>query len=140
MEEPSIDEVRSRAGNACEYCRIPQAFYPAPFQIDHIIARKHAGISAARNLALACLHCNAHKGPNIAGMDPKRRRLTALFNPRRQKWERHFRWAGACLVRRTAIGRATVAVLNMNGDYLLRLRQELLQEGLFPAGRSTNEV
>ena len=133
MEETTAREVWSRAGHACEYCRMPQVFYPAPFQIDHIIARQHGGSSEARNLALSCLHCNAHKGPNIAGMDPKRRRLTGLFNPRRHKWERHFRWAGAYLVGRTAIGRVTIAVLNMNGPYLLRLRQELFEEGLFPS-------
>jgi hypothetical protein len=86
-----------------------------------------------------CSFCNAHKGPNIAGMDPKRRRLTGLFNPRRHTWDRHFRWVGAYLFGRTAIGRATVAVLNMNGDYLLGLRQELWQEGLFPASRPTKE-
>jgi HNH endonuclease len=138
MTDPVTIEVWSRAENACEYCRIPHALYPAPFQIDHIIARQHGGISAPRNLALACLHCNAHKGPNIAGMDPKRRQLTGLFNPRRHKWARHFRWLDAYLIGRTAIGRTTVAVLNMNGDYLLRLRQELLHEGLFPAARSTS--
>ncbi len=133
MDELVVREVWRRAGNTCEYCRIPQEYYPAPFQVDHIIARQHGGVSASRNLALACLHCNGHKGPNIAGMDPRQKRLTALFNPRRHKWERHFRWRGAYLVGRTALGRTTVAVLNMNGAYLLGLRQELLEEGLFPA-------
>ena len=136
MDEALQREVWRRAGDRCEYCHIPRALYPAPFQIDHVIARQHGGVSAARNLALACLHCNAHKGPNIAGMDPKRRRMARLFNPRRHKWVRHFRWVEAYLVGRTEIGRTTVAVLNMNGDYLLRLRQELLREGLFPVGRS----
>jgi len=70
MTETLAREVWRRAGNACEYCRMPQAFYPAPFQIDHIIARQHGGVTGIGNLALACLHCNAHKGPNIAGLDP----------------------------------------------------------------------
>jgi 5-methylcytosine-specific restriction endonuclease McrA len=59
--------------------------------MDHIVARQHGGLTTLANLALACLHCNGHKGPNIAGIDPKRKRLTRLFNPRRHKWERHFR-------------------------------------------------
>jgi hypothetical protein len=35
-------------------------------------------------------------------------------------------------VGRTPIGRATVAVLNMNDLYLMNLREELMTEGLFP--------
>jgi hypothetical protein len=58
--------------------------------------------------------------------------LTRLYHPRRHKWARHFGWSGALLVGRTAIGRTTIAVLSMNGPYLLQLRQELLDEGLFP--------
>jgi hypothetical protein len=116
MDDSLAREVRRRAGNVCEYCRIPQQFYPAPFQT---------------NLALACLHCNAHKGPNIAGIDPKGEQLTALFNPRRHKWQRHFRYRGTQLIGRTAVGRTTIEVLNMNGAYLQQLRRELLEEGLF---------
>ncbi len=73
---------------------------------------------------------------NLAGIDPRRRCLTPLFNPRRHKWERHFRWRGAYVAGRTALGRTTVMVLNMNGAYLLGLRQELLHEGLFPPANS----
>src|SRR5262245_40103327 len=125
MDERLVEEVWRRAGSACEYCRIPQQFYPAPFEVDHIIARQHRGTSASGNLALACLHCNGHKGLDIAGRDPKTNRLTALFNPRRHKWDRRFRWQGVYLVGRTPIGRTTVAVLNMNGAYMLALRQSL---------------
>jgi|SRR5687767_8334339 hypothetical protein len=132
MDEWLVREVWRRAGDACEYCRIPQRLYPAQFEIDHITARKHGGRSVFGNLALACLHCNGHKGPNIAGIDPKTHRLSALFNPRRHKWARHFRWTGAHLVGRTSIGRTTIEVLNINGEYLLALRQALLLEGRFP--------
>jgi hypothetical protein len=34
---------------------MPQAHYPAPFQIDHIIARQHAGPTVLANLANSCL-------------------------------------------------------------------------------------
>jgi len=132
MDEFTIRAVRRRAGNRCEYCRMPQAFYPAPYEIDHVIARQQEGATALGNLALACLHCNSHKGPNIAGIDPVTRRLTRLFDPRRHKWERHFRWEQDRLVGRTPIGRTTIRVLAMNGPYLVRLRRELMEEGLFP--------
>jgi hypothetical protein len=58
--------------------------------------------------------------------------ITPLFNPRRHKWQRHFRWDGPYLRGRSPIGRVTVAVLNMNGSFLVRLREQLMEEGLFP--------
>ena len=129
MDESLAREVRRRAGYACEYCRVPQACYPTvPFPIDHVIARSMTERPFS-HLALSCLHCNAHKGPNIAGIDPVSRRLTALFNPRRHKWARHFRWAGAIIAGRTAIGRTTVVVLAMNDGEAVNVREMLLNEG-----------
>jgi 5-methylcytosine-specific restriction endonuclease McrA len=103
-------EVWRRAKAACEYCQLSQVFDPLPFQLDHIIAQQHGGQTAEDNLALSCLFCNKHKGPNIAGIDPQSRRLVRLFHPRRDKWSRHFRWDGPALIGRTAIGRATIIV------------------------------
>ncbi|OYV78619.1 MAG: hypothetical protein B7Z73_19520, partial [Planctomycetia bacterium 21-64-5] len=74
--------VWQRANDACEYCRMPQALDAAPFQIDHIIAHKHGGVTEAENLALACLSCNLFKGPNIAGIDAETGAMTRLFHPR----------------------------------------------------------
>jgi hypothetical protein len=62
--------------------------------------------------------------------------LTPLFNPRRDKWLRHFRWLGAYLLGRTPIGRVTVDVLNINDPFRVELRDELIKEGLFPPGES----
>ena len=132
MDQALVDLVRRRAGNCCEYCRLPQAFSSTPFQIDHIIAEQHGGRTVASNLALACLADNNHKGPNLAGRDPKTGRRVWLFNPRRQKWSRHFRRAGPVLVGRTPKGRATVIALKINLDYRIDLRQGLIDEGKFP--------
>src|SRR6516164_9004750 len=110
---------------------MPQALYPTvPFSIDHIIAQQHGGPTKLHNLAHSCLHCNSHKGPNIAGIDPVTKKLTKLFRPRRHKWERHFEWRGAYLVGKTAIGRATIVVLAMNDPDLVQVRVELLEEGI----------
>src|SRR5215472_14162215 len=115
MDQLLAERVRRRANHVCEYCRMPEAYYPTvPFPIDHIIAQQHGGPTSFGNLALSCLHDNSHKGPNIAGIDPRSGKLTKLFNPRRHKWERHFRWQGPYLIGRTAVGRVTVAVLAMN--------------------------
>jgi hypothetical protein len=55
-----------------------------------------------------------------------------LFNPRRQKWARHFRWRGAILVGRTPVGRATVMLLKMNDHARVELRKVLIEEAVFP--------
>jgi hypothetical protein len=111
---------------------MPQSFYPTvPFPIDHIIARQHGGATVLGNLALSCLHDNSHKGPNIAGLDPLTKRITKLLNPRRHKWERHFRWDGPILVGKTAVGRTTIVVLAMNDPAVVEVREALIDEGLF---------
>ena len=133
MDESTAKEMRRRAGNVCEYCRRPQIYYPTvSFPIDHIIARQHRGPTTLGNLALSCLHDNSHKGPNIAGIDPLTRKITKLFNPRRHKWNRHFRWHAPYLIGRTAIGRTTIAVLIMNDPDVVRVLRSLIEEGLFP--------
>jgi hypothetical protein len=124
--------VRERAMHRCEYCLLPEAFSPERFQIDHIIAEQHGGKTRAANLALACLADNNHKGPNLAGIDPKTGRRVWLYHPRRQKWSRHFRWHGTVLIGRTPVGRATVAVLAINLPHRVAQRAALLAEGVFP--------
>src|SRR6184192_315757 len=97
--DAKLDEaVRRRAGNRCEYCRMPQEFESARFQIDHAIAQKHSGNTALDNLALCCIRCNLYKGPNIAGLDPITGALTPLFHPRQNIWAEHFTWNGPLIV------------------------------------------
>jgi len=133
MDESLAQAVRERAGYACEYCRILQRFYPTvTFPIDHIIALHHRGKTILDNLALSCLPCNSFKGPNIAGIDSRTRKLTGLFNPRRHTWSRHFRWDGPRIIGRTPIGRVTVEVLKLNDPEAVMIRAELIDEGVFP--------
>ena len=132
MNEALFERVRTRAGFCCEYCRLPEALHPGPFELEHVIALKHGGPSVIGNLAYACPHCNQHKGPNLASIDwsTSRSRLVRLFHPRKHSWRFHFTWRGPELVGRTRIGRVTVAVLAMNENGLLALRAELLDEGI----------
>jgi hypothetical protein len=130
--EELADFVRERAKHCCEYCQLPQIFSSVRFQLDHIVAEQHGGQTIPSNLALACLADNNHKGPNLAGMDPKSGKRVWLFNPRRQKWSRHFRWDGAFIVGRTPVGRATIAVLGMNLPHRVAQRAALISEGVFP--------
>ena len=125
-------QVRRRARGRCEYCRLPRAASRITFPIDHIIAQQHGGATRADNLALSCAHCNAHKGPNIAGIDPVDGALVPLFHPRRDRWADHFQWRGTELVGRTPVGRVTIHVLAMNDPPIVALREALIAEGIFP--------
>jgi hypothetical protein len=131
--ERSLEElVWQRAHSCCEYCRMAQEFDRAPFEIDHIIARSHGGLTQSNNLALACFLCNSFKGTNLSGIDFKTRKIVRLFNPRRHKWDRHFHWEGAILRGKTPIGRATITVLRINLEHRVLHRQALMDEGVFP--------
>jgi hypothetical protein len=125
-------EVRTRAGEACEYCRFPQALHVTPFQIDHIISRQNLGTDEVDNLALACNFCNLHKGPNVGGIDPESGQLVRLFNPRSDDWSEHFvANDNAEVLGVTAIGRVTVLLLAMNSPPRLRVRRVAIRTGLF---------
>ena len=78
------------------------------FHVEHVISRQHGGADAADNLALACHHCNLHKGPNLAGLESQTGQLTRLFHPRSDKWEEHFVERESEVIGLTAIACATV--------------------------------
>jgi hypothetical protein len=74
MERTLAELVWERANGRCEYCQMPQEYDGFVHEIDHVIAKKHQGPTAAPNLALACFPYNSYKGSDIAGRDPKTRR------------------------------------------------------------------
>jgi hypothetical protein len=115
--------VRDRAGNRCEYCRLAQADEPfLRFHIEHVVARQHGGPTELTNLALACHHCNLHKGPNLTGIDPQTDTIVPLYHPREQRWPAHFSAVHGTIVGLSATGRATVRVLAMNAAARVELR------------------
>ena len=130
MNQSLIRTVRDRAKWRCEYCHMPESAYASYFHVDHIVARQHAGESSLANLALACIHCNRRKGPNIAGRDPETGEVVPLFDPRRNSWGDHFEWSGSDLIGRTQIGRATIQVLAINDPGFRAVRAALRDEGI----------
>jgi 5-methylcytosine-specific restriction endonuclease McrA len=123
MNERTKARVRERAGYCCEYCHLSQDDSPlATLHIEHIIPKAHGGTDHVDNLALACIDCNLHKGPNLTGLDPRTRHVTPLFHPRRDVWRNHFEWRGIYVIGKTAIGRTTINVLHMNSEEQLSLR------------------
>ena len=113
--------VRSRAANRCEYCHCRQDELPfVTFHVEHVIARQHGGSDDDSNLCLSCHWCNFQKGPNIATQVDGQ--LVPLFHPRTHRWDEHFALEANTIVGRTAIGRGTVRLLDMNDDDRRELR------------------
>ncbi len=122
--------VRQRAGNRCEYCRLPQESLPfVAFHVDHVVPRQHGGSDEFSNLAMACARCNRKRGPNLSSIDPTTGLVVPLFNPRQHDWNKHFVMRNSEIVGLTEIGRATVRLLGFNGKHRLQLRAELGEGG-----------
>ncbi len=129
MDRRIRDNVRRRAGDMCEYCRLPQGATPLiSFHVDHTIAQQHGGGSGLEDLALACDRCNAYKGPNLASIDEESGELASLFNPRTDAWSDHFRFRGSDIIGLTPVGRATARLLNMNALRRRQLRDEWFRD------------
>lgn len=124
--------IWERAAYTCEYCLVKATDVLLPHQVDHIIAKQHGGKTDASNLALACIHCNRHKGSNIASMDPETTQLTPLYNPRSQNWSEHFALEGPYIQPLTSIGRVTIGLLKLNHSERIRVRLALLEAGVYP--------
>jgi len=132
MDAPGREHVRQRAGHRCEYCRLRQehdAYHT--LHVEHIIARQHRGGDDVNNLALACHQCNLHKGTNLYSVDPDTSEVVRLFHPRKDQWQDHFALDGPRIVGRTAIGRTTAWLLQMNSDERVQLRSALIQLGVW---------
>lgn len=105
----------------------------ATFPIDHVTPRHAGGTTALDNLALTCPHCNAHKWTAVQEPDPDTGQAVRLLHPRQDVWDDHFEWTGGgVLFGRTAVGRATVAALQINAPDMIELRSLLAALGLFP--------
>lgn len=127
------NEVSKRARYRCEYCQT-QGTIVVTLQIDHIIPQAAGGTASPDNLCLACISCNSFKSDYEFGLDPLTETDVALFHPRRQQWEDHFRWSddGLRLIGSTAIGRATVNRLRTNRAEAVASRRVWVAAGLHP--------
>lgn len=134
---PLRREVIDRAGGMCEYCQFPAGYSNAPYHCDHIDPRSAGGTTTTGNLAWVCPACNSHKYAKVEARDPQTGQMTALFHPRRQRWQQHFRWSedGRVILGQSAEGRATIDALQLNRLELLNLRKLLVITGEHPRGQ-----
>ncbi|MBD1808873.1 HNH endonuclease [Microcoleus sp. FACHB-SPT15] len=126
--------VRIQAKNQCGYCRSLQKYVLGVLEIEHIIPKALGGTDDEENLWLSCRLCNSFKGIQTHGQDPIMNRKAKLFNPRQQKWSRHFAWTNndTHIMGQTACGRATVLALQLNNAYAVTVRQAWVSVGWHP--------
>lgn len=126
--------VRAQARNRCGYCQSSQQYVLGLLEVDHIIPQARGGTGEETNLWLACRMCNGFKGTQTHAHDPITGRRVKLFNPRHQRWSRHFLWSqdGTRIIGRTACGRATVVALQLNHVISITVRREWVAAGWHP--------
>ena len=126
--------MRGRAGERCGYCRSPEDFSPDTFSIEHITPRALGGSGEADNLAFSCQGCNGVKSVRVEAFDAATSAFVPLFHPRNDSWNDHFRWSADSLQVEgiSAIGRATIALLQLNRRGVVNLRRVLMRDGDHP--------
>ena len=124
--------VESRAGGRCEYCRMHPSLQGATFHVEHIFPQSRGGVSDLSNLAWCCPSCNSRKSDRIDAVDPETKNLIRLYNPRTDHWDDHFRFDRYEIKGQTAVGRATLILLELNNKRRLLIRQAEECFGYFP--------
>ena len=134
IPEDLRERIRLQAGNRCGYCLSRQEYVLGRLEIEHIIPIARGGTSVEENLWLACRLCNSYKAAQTHARDPQTGHLIRLFNPRLQRWERHFAWSddGTHIVGHTSTGRATVVALQLNNTIAVEVRRAWVRAGWHP--------
>ncbi len=135
LPEALARAVRSSAQGRCQYCLMHESLQGATFHVEHVIPRSKGGESTLENVALACPGCNLHKADKTSALDPLTGERVSLFHPLQQQWSEHFRFKGHEVEGLTAIGRATVVLLDLNHLRRQRIREVEERFGLYPTSR-----
>jgi hypothetical protein len=110
-----------------------QSLQGATLHVEHIVPKSDRGPDTPDNLALACPSCNLGKSSRTHVPDLGTGQDVPLFHPRTDNWGEHFQWVeGRSVVGLTAVGRATIAALNLNHPRRRRIREAEESFGLFP--------
>jgi hypothetical protein len=127
-------QTAERAHHRCEYCHSLELITGGPMHVEHIMPEFQGGTSELDNLAYACARCNLHKATRTHFTDPVSEQRVPLFNPRQQKWTRHFEWSADStrIIGRTRSGRATVIALQMNHPTIVMTRSVWVSFGSHP--------
>lgn len=114
------DQVRRRAGYACEFCGVTETDAAGQLTIDHFQPRSKGGDDSLDNLLYSCVRCNLYK----QGYWPDDDDAPTLWNPRRELAARHFlELDDGQLLPLTAVGEFTLKRLRLNRAPLVAYRQ-----------------
>ena len=133
ITEALRNEVARRAHHRCEYCLIHQDDIAFRLQVDHVISRKHGGLSDIENLAYACVLCNRRKSSDVAAIDGHSGEIVRLFHPREDLWADHFELDGCSIRALSEAGAATAGLLRFNAPERLAERSLLQSLGSYPS-------
>jgi len=123
--------VSHRAAFRCEYCKVPDLGFAFPFQIDHIRAIKHNGLTVLSNLAYCCPDCNRYKGTDPGSYLDESTAIIRFYNPRTDIWEDHFVIDDGIIYPKTQEGNVTVHIFQFNLPERIIYRQELVASDLY---------
>jgi hypothetical protein len=132
ITEALRNQVARRAHYRCEYCLIHEddiAFRP---HVDHIVSRKHGGVTGIENLAYACVLCNRSKGSDLTSIDSRSGEIVRLFHPRQDLWAEHFQLDGNLIRGLSEVGGATAELLKFNAPERIAERGILQALGSYP--------
>ncbi len=72
IDETRREFVRRRAGDRCEYCRLPQHAVDGCFHVEHIVARQHRENDDPLNLASSLRQVQSSKRNKSGERRPRR--------------------------------------------------------------------
>jgi hypothetical protein len=122
------DQVRRRAGFACEYCGVTETDTGGQLTVDHFRPQSRGGTDDPGNLLCCCHRCNLHK----ADYWPTNSNDPVLWNPRRDASRVHLLLlADGTVYPITAAGTFTLKRLRLNRPPLVahRLQKQFHAEG-----------
>ncbi|MFN7944816.1 MAG: HNH endonuclease [Blastocatellia bacterium] len=130
------NQVRQRAGFACEYCGVSETDVGSELTIDHFQPQSKGGDDRLENLIYCCTRCNEYKGSYW----PEQLDEQTLWNPRNEPASLHFvADENGTLNPLTSTGALTIRLLHLNRqpliDYRLKARLQSRQTELLNSYR-----
>lgn len=127
-------KIREQAHVRCGYCLCSEVLIGMPMEFEHLLPLVSGGKTTEENLWLSCRRCNEAKGKQTEAVDLDTLHIVALFNPREQRWEEHFRWNddGTEILGKASTGRATVFALKLNNPVIVVTRRLWVSAGWWP--------
>jgi hypothetical protein len=127
--------VADRANRQCEYSFINEADSGFHHQVDHVVSRKHGGMSTLENLVWLVCSAIDTRALTSHSIDSETGSVTRLLNPRQDRWSDHFRIENGWIIPTSPVGRATASLSKFNTAERIAERLQLLALGRYSASQ-----